>query len=115
MATRPYNFGPTGYVTGYYVSEPPMPNWVGEISSTWNFGLTSPLLRGRLSGTFEYYIQKTTDLLQSVSLPSTLVSSYMANVGKTENKGFEFTLNGTILDNHNGWTWEASLNLFKQP
>ena len=35
----------------------------------------------------------------------------MANVGKTENKGFEFTLNGTILDNHNGWTWEASLNL----
>ncbi len=35
----------------------------------------------------------------------------MANVGRTENKGFEFTLNGTILDNHNGWTWEASLNL----
>ena len=25
----------------------------------------------------------------------------MANMGKTENKGFEFTLNGTILDNHN--------------
>ena len=35
----------------------------------------------------------------------------MANVGKTENKGFELTLNGTILDNHNGWTWDASLNL----
>ena len=23
LATRPYNFGPTGYVTGYYVSELP--------------------------------------------------------------------------------------------
>ena len=112
MATRPYNFGPTGYVTGYYVSELPNAELGWEYSSTWNFGLDFTLLRGRLSGTFEYYIQKTTDLLQSVSLPSTSgVSSYMANVGKTENKGFEFTLNGTILDNHNGWTWEASLNL----
>ena len=35
----------------------------------------------------------------------------MGNVGKTENKGFELTLNGTILDNHNGWTWDASINL----
>ena len=104
--------GPTGYVTGYYVSELPNAELGWEYSSTWNFGLDFTLLRGRLSGTFEYYIQKTTDLLQSVSLPSTSgVSSYMANVGKTENKGFEFTLNGTILDNHNGWTWEASLNL----
>ena len=112
LATRPYNFGPTGYVTGYYVSELPNAELGWEYSSTWNFGLDFTLLRGRLSGTFEYYIQKTTDLLQSVSLPSTSgVSSYMANVGKTENKGFEFTLNGTILDNHNGWTWEASLNL----
>lgn len=35
----------------------------------------------------------------------------MGNVGKTENKGVEFTLNGTILDNYNGWTWDASINI----
>ena len=52
---------------GYYVSELPNAELGWEYSSTWNFGLDFTLLRGRLSGTFEYYIQKTTDLLQSVS------------------------------------------------
>lgn len=112
LSTRPYNFGPTGYATGYYVSALPNYDLGWEYSSTWNFGLDFTLLGGRLSGTFEYYIQKTSDLLQSVNLPSTSgVSSYVGNVGKTKNKGVEFTLNGTILDNHNGWTWDASINI----
>lgn len=112
LSTRPYNFGPTGYATGYYVSALPNYDLGWEYSSTWNFGLDFTLLGGRLSGTFEYYIQKTSNLLQSVNLPSTSgVISYVGNVGKTENKGVEFTLNGTILDNHNGWTWDASINI----
>lgn len=112
LSTRPYNFGPTGYATGYYVSALPNSSLGWEYSSTWNFGLDFTMLGGRLSGTLEYYVQKTSDLLQSVNMPSTSgVSSYMGNVGKSENKGFELTLNGTILDNYNGWTWDASLNL----
>ena len=112
LSTRPYNFGPTGYATGYYVSALPNYDLGWEYSSTWNFGLDFTLFGGCLSGTFEYYIQKTSDLLQNVNLPSTSgVSSYVGNVGKTENKGVEFTLNGTILDNHNGWTWDASINI----
>ena len=112
LSTRPYNFGPTGYATGYYVSALPNYDLGWEYSSTWTFGLDFTLFGGRLSGTFEYYIQKTSDLLQNVNLPSTSgVSSYVGNVGKTENKGVEFTLNGTILDNHNGWTWDASINI----
>ena len=112
LSTRPYNFGPTGYATGYYVSALPNYDLGWEYSSTWNFGLDFTLFGGRLSGTFEYYIQKTSDLLQNVNLPSTSgVSNYVGNVGKTENKGVEFTLNGTILDNHNGWTWDASINI----
>ncbi len=111
LSTRPYNFG-SSFATGYYVSALPNTNLGWEYSSTWNFGLDFTLFGGRLSGTFEYYIQKTSDLLQSVNLPSTSgVSSYVANIGKSENKGFEFTLNGTILDNVNGWTWDASLNV----
>ncbi len=66
LSTRPYNFGPTGYATGYYVSALPNYDLGWEYSSTWNFGLDFTLLGGRLSGTFEYYIQKTSDLLQSV-------------------------------------------------
>lgn len=112
LSTRPYNFGPTGYATGYYVSALPNYDLGWEYSSTWNFGLDFTLFGGRLSGTFEYYMMKTSDLLQSVNLPSTSgVGSYVGNVGKTENKGVELTLNGTILDNYNGWTWDASINL----
>ena len=112
LSSRPYNFGSTNFVTGYYVSQLPNSSLGWEYSSTWNFGVDFTVLGGRLSGTFEYYIMKTSDLLQSVNLPSTTgVGSYMANVGKTENKGFELTLNGTILDNYNGWTWDASFNI----
>lgn len=113
LATRPYNFGPTGYATGYYVSELPNQELGWEYSQTYNFGIDFSLFNGRLSGTAEYYIQKTKDLLLSVGLPSTSgVSSYMANVGKTENKGFELSLNGIILENKNGWTWEAGINFY---
>lgn len=112
LSTRPYNFGPTGYATGYYVSSLPNADLGWEYSSTWNLGLDFSLFNGRLSGTLEYYIQKTNNLLLSVNLPSTAgVGSYMGNVGKTQNKGVEFTINGTILENLNGWTWDASVNI----
>jgi hypothetical protein len=91
----------------------PNPELGWEYSKTWNFGLDFSLFNGRLSGSFEYYIQKTKDILLDVSLPSTSgVSSYTGNIGNTQNKGFELTLNGIILDNKNGWTWEAGINLY---
>lgn len=113
LASRPYNFGPTGYATGFYVSELPNTELGWEYSQTYNFGVDFSLFNGRLTGTAEYYTQKTKDLLMSVGLPSTSgVGSYMANVGKTENKGFELSLNGVIIDNLNGWTWEAGINWY---
>lgn len=113
LSTRPYNLGSTGYSTGYYVSSLPNAELGWEYSSTWNLGLDFTLFRGRLSGTLEYYIQKTNNLLQNVNLPGTTgVGSYMSNVGKTQNKGIELTLNGVILDNCNGWSWDASVNIY---
>jgi TonB-linked SusC/RagA family outer membrane protein len=112
LNTRPYNFG-TAYSTGYYVSELPNPDLGWEYSKTWNYGLDFAVLNNRLSGTFEYYITNTKDLLQRVNLPNTSgVSSYTANVGETQNKGWEVSLNGVILDNLNGWTWDAGINLY---
>ena len=72
------------------------------------------MFNGRLSGSFEYYIQKTSDILLDVSLPaSSGVSNYTGNIGKTQNKGWEFTLNGIIIDNKNGWNWSAGINLYQ--
>ena len=114
LAIRNYNFGNgTNYKAGYYVNSLPNPDLGWEYSKTWNFGLDFSFFNGRLSGSFEYYIQKTRDILLDVSLPSTSgVSSYTGNIGKTENKGWEFTLNGIIIDNKNGWNWEAGINLY---
>ena len=112
LSTKYTNMG-TSMLTGYYVSQLPNTELGWEYSSTWNFGLDYSLFNGRLYGTLEYYIQNTHDLLLSVNLPPTSgVGSYMANVGKTRNKGFEFSVNGVILDNYKGWNWEVGLNLY---
>jgi TonB-dependent starch-binding outer membrane protein SusC len=112
LTTTSYNFGST-YSTGYSVSTLPNTALGWEYSITKNFATDFSLLKNRLSGTFEYYITDTKDLLMSVSLPSTAgVSTYTANVGSTQNKGFELSLNGVILDNLNGWTWEAGVNVY---
>ncbi len=113
LNTRPYNFGPTGYSTGYYVSQLPNPGLGWEFSKTLNVGLDFSILKNRLSGTIEYYITKTEDVLLGLGLPPTSgVTSITSNVGTTQNKGIEFSLNGTIIDNKNGWTWDAGINFY---
>lgn len=113
LDTRPYNFGPTGYATGYFVNQLPNPGLGWEFSKTWNAGLDFALLRNRLSGTIEYYVTKTEDILLGLGLPGTSgVPSITQNIGSTQNKGFELALNGTILNNLNGWTWDAGVNFY---
>jgi TonB-linked SusC/RagA family outer membrane protein len=114
LSTRPYNFGPTGYETGYYVSNLPNDALGWEYSSTWNFGVDFTILKNRLTGTVEYYVQNTHDLLMQQDLPRTsgVSGRYWKNIGETQNKGVEFSLNGVILNNYNGWTWEAGVNFY---
>jgi TonB-linked SusC/RagA family outer membrane protein len=110
---RPYNFGPTGYATGYFVNQLPNPGLGWEFSKTWNVGLDFTLLKNRLSGTVEYYITNTEGVLLGLDLPGTAgVASITGNIGATQNKGFELALNGTILNNVNGWTWDAGANFY---
>ncbi|MEA4885757.1 MAG: TonB-dependent receptor [Bacteroides graminisolvens] len=112
LGTNKYNFGTT-YLTGYELSQLPNPKLGWEYTTTWNYGLNFSLFGNRLSGTIEYYSQHTKDILLSVNLPSTSgVGSYMANIGETQNRGFEISLNGVILENVNGWTWEAGVNFY---
>ncbi|HEY8511812.1 MAG TPA: TonB-dependent receptor [Cyclobacteriaceae bacterium] len=111
LSTRPYNFG-SEFSTGYYVTQLPSPHLGWEYSETMNYGVDFSLLGDRLSGTIEYYVTKTNDLLLNVSLPQTSgVSSVTENIGQTENKGIEISLNGVIVES-NGWTWEAGINLY---
>ncbi|HWJ26015.1 MAG TPA: hypothetical protein VNS32_05700, partial [Flavisolibacter sp.] len=71
LSTVPYNFGPNGYATGYYVSQLPNPDLGWEFSKTINLGVDFGLFKNRLSGTIEYYVTNTNDILQRVGLPAT--------------------------------------------
>jgi TonB-linked SusC/RagA family outer membrane protein len=113
LDTRPYNFGAASYSTGYFVSQLPNPDLGWEFSKTMNVGLDFTVLKNRLSGSIEYYVTNTEDVLLGLSLPPTSgVGSITSNIGSTQNKGFELSLNGTIINNKNGWTWEAGLNFY---
>lgn len=112
LSTVPYNFGDSNYAIGYYVSQLPNANLGWEYSETWNYGVDFSLFNDRLSGSLEYYVTNTNDVLLGVGLPATSgVSSYTANIGKTQNKGMELSLDGTILQNKNGWTWNVGINI----
>jgi TonB-linked SusC/RagA family outer membrane protein len=113
LSTRPYNFGDDTYSTGFTVSQLPNAELGWEYSQTFNYGLDFKAFDNRLSGTVEYYVQETKDVLLPVGLPSTSgVSSITANMGQTQNKGIEISLNGTIIDNLNGWSWDLGFNLY---
>ncbi len=112
LNTRPYNFG-SDFATGYYVSQLPNSHLGWEFSETYNFGIDFGLLNNRLSGSFELYQTNTKDILLSVGLPPTSgVGSYTANIGTTSNKGWELSLNGVIVENSNGWSWDAGVNMY---
>ncbi|SDH30361.1 SusC/RagA family TonB-linked outer membrane protein [Mucilaginibacter gossypii] len=112
LGTRQYNFGDTNYATGYYVTQLPSPTLGWEYSKTWNYGIDFSLFKHRLSGTVEYYVTNTNDILLGVGLPPTAgVGSYTANVGRTQNKGLELSLNGTLI-NKNGFTWDLGINIY---
>lgn len=113
LATRPYNFGDDNYAVGYYVSQLPNSNLGWEYSETWNLGTDFTVLKNRLSGSIEYYVTNTKDILLGLGLPATSgVGSYTANIGQTQNKGIEISLNGRIIENRNGWTWDAGINFY---
>ncbi|MCX2583344.1 SusC/RagA family TonB-linked outer membrane protein [Pedobacter sp. MR22-3] len=112
LNTRPYNFGDTNYAIGYYVSQLPSPNLGWEYSQTWNYGLDFSVLKNRINGTFEYYVTNTNDILLGIALPPTSgVGSYTANIGQTQNKGWELSVNGNIFNNKDGWSWDVGFNL----
>jgi TonB-linked SusC/RagA family outer membrane protein len=84
-----------------------------ETTKTLNLGLDYGILDNRLSGSFEYYVQNTTDLLMQRQLPWTGgFGSVLSNVGATRNRGVEFSLSTVNFDMENSFRWTTDLNVF---
>ena len=83
------------------------PDLKWETSATANAGLDFSFANGRVSGSVEYYVTNTTDLLAPQPLPnSTGFSGFTTNIGHTRNKGIELTLSTVNVDK-GGFNWRT--------
>jgi len=91
------------------------PNSIGnpdlrwETSTTSNAGLDFSFFRGRVSGSAEYYVTRTTNLLAPQPLPTSIgFGGFTTNVGETQNTGIELTLSTVNVD-RGGFQWTSDL------
>jgi TonB-linked SusC/RagA family outer membrane protein len=99
-------------ISGVSESQLPNPRLKWETTTEINVGLDWGLFKDRLSGSFEYYQKTISDLLNWRTVGSYYpVSSVADNLGKTQSKGFEITLNSVNIQNKN-LIWTSDLNLY---
>jgi TonB-dependent starch-binding outer membrane protein SusC len=114
MSQNKYNFG-SSYVYGYYVSSLDNPEVGWEYTTAYNAGIDWGIINNRISGSFDVYLQNTSNVLvQEQLLPSTGVSgTILANVGSTQNKGFEMSIHSEnfIAKKAGDFTWATDFNL----
>ena len=98
-------------VTGMIPSRPENPNLSWEKNKTWDAGLDFGFFDDRLTGSFDVYGRRTTDMLLSKRVPYTTgFGSNFMNVGAISNHGVEFQLEGVLLS-YNDWNWTAGFNI----
>ncbi len=100
-------------VAAYGPTQAANPDLQWEKTATANIGLDFTLMRGRLSGSVEWYDKNTTGMIYSYNVNPALVpvGSITANGGSLNNTGFEVVLNATPVQQEGGFTWNTGLNL----
>jgi TonB-linked SusC/RagA family outer membrane protein len=88
----------------------PNPNVRWEKSAQLNFAVDFSLKNSRLTGTFDYYIKKGTDLIAPISpTPSSGIYRIQKNVANMKGNGFDLALNTRNLTG--GLSWNTNFNL----
>lgn len=88
------------------------PNLKWETTYTANLGIDFLFFQGRLGGSVDMYISNTKDLLMTRTVP--IMNGYSKiwdNIGATENKGIELSLNSVNIRKAN-FTWNTDLTFF---
>ena len=102
------------YLSGYnlYSAKAFNDELTWEKTTTYNLGLDYALLNDRISGSFDVYKRKTTDLLADVGVPpgQALTDIFVQNIGSTSSKGFEFVLNATPVQT-NDFSFDINSNI----
>ncbi|HET6767432.1 MAG TPA: TonB-dependent receptor [Chitinophagaceae bacterium] len=97
-------------VGGLVLAQLPYPQLKWETKEMFNVGIDFRVLENRLSGTVEYYNNKTVDLFLDKQLSRTSgFASITANLGKLQNQGIEAALSADIIRGRNlNWTVYAN-------
>ncbi|WKN42781.1 SusC/RagA family TonB-linked outer membrane protein [Tunicatimonas pelagia] len=81
-----------------------------ETTTSTNIGLDVGFLNQRLTFTTEFYVKNTDDLLAFVPVAqSTGFSSVISNIGKIQNRGWEFDAYALIFDGD--FQWDVNANI----
>ncbi|CCH51752.1 TonB-dependent receptor plug [Fibrisoma limi BUZ 3] len=110
-----YNFGlgTAGQQLAYTVTSLPATNLGWQSTSQVDIGVDFGFLNNRITGTVDWYLQKTKDILLSVPLPpSNGAGSTLRNLGRTEGRGLETSLTFDIFRKPGGFNWSADLIYF---
>ena len=103
-------------ITSYWAPSKTMynPDLKWETTITRNLGLDYTLFGGRLNGSLEYYWNTTKDLLIQFPTAGTGYDTQYRNLGKTENRGFEATVNWVAVNKPNfGLNFNANISFNK--
>ena len=90
------------------------PNIHWETTTSYNAGIDFALFSNRITGAFDWYTKKTTDLIFTVPVPagtnfSNLVTT---NIGSMQNQGVELSLSAKILEaRHSALGWTADFTV----
>jgi TonB-dependent starch-binding outer membrane protein SusC len=96
-------------VTGVQPTRVANPDLRWEQTAQSNVALDYGFMDNRFTGTVEYYVKNTKDLLLDVTVPTPLpVLTRTENIGRLSNKGVEFNLDGRVWERPN-MTWAMGL------
>ena len=82
-----------------------------ETTTTTNIGIDFGFLKDRITGSVDYYVRKTKDLINEIQVPAgtNLTNYIVTNIGDMENKGFEVSLGFKPIVT-NDWKWDIGAN-----
>jgi len=97
---------------GIQAQNNPNPDLKWERTAMLNIGLDFAFLGGRINGSIEYYNKKTSDLIWSYAVSTSVypLNWIRANVGDISNSGIEFSINAVPVKTKD-FQWQTTLNL----
>jgi TonB-linked SusC/RagA family outer membrane protein len=87
------------------------PDILPELVKSQEYGVDLRFVRNRFGIDFTFYKKNATNQIITLPVPpATGYSNKIVNAGNVQNKGYEFVINGNIVNTKSGITWDVQIN-----